>query len=230
MTNKWGICPSDLFSVVTGIGKGRMHDEYQRDRTDINTVGDDDGDSNDIEDDEVAGRAVLYKIRSLKYSRDLYAPRGFGGGLKQQQQNERTRQSDSSRGGRSGINSDNSLRHVKSNSVWDSSASGTSYPDDRLTFTLGGELKFSLGVSQSEIESDDGKAFRSVLLGGIDLSINADELGYDVQIAKLVLADVEGGSTDVTVQFQLYPRQAMGVGEAKNAGEDGKWCFGERNG
>jgi hypothetical protein len=217
MTSKWGICPSNLSSIVTtggdggtvgsyaGIGTGRMDDVYQRDRTDK------DGNSDNVEDNDIAGRAaVMYKIRSLKYSRELNAPKGFGGGLKRRSDN-------SSRGGRSGINSDNSLERVNSNSVWDSGASGTSYPDDRLTFTLGGELKFSLGVSRSEIESNDGKAFRRVLLGGIDLSINAEELGFDVQIAKLALADVEGGSTDVTVQFQLYPRQAMGVGEAKNA-------------
>lgn len=218
MTSKWGICPTDLSSIVTtgdgglagsyaGIGTGRVDAVYQRDRTDK------DG-SDNVADDDIAGRAVMYKIRSLQYSRELDAPRGFGGGIKQQ--NERTRRSDnSSRGGQSGINSDNSLGPVKSNSVWDSGASGTSYPDDRLTFTLGGELKFSLGISRSEIESNDGKAFRRVLLGGIDLSINADELGFDVQIAKLALADVGGGSTDITVQFQLYPRLAMG--EAKNA-------------
>ena len=231
MTVKWGICPSELSSIVTtsdggtvgsyaGIGTGRMDAVYQRDRT----MGDNDGnsdnndDNDDDDEDDITGRAVMYKIRSLKYSRELNPPRGFGGGLKQQS-NERTKRSEnSSRGGRSGINSDNSLGPVKSNCVWDSGASGTSYPDDRLTFTLGGELKFSLGVSLSEIEeSNDGKSFRRVLLGGIDLSINADELGFDVQITKLALADVEGGSTDITVQFQLYPRQAMGVGEAKNA-------------
>jgi hypothetical protein len=89
--------------------------------------------------------------------------------------------------------------------------------DDRLTFTLGGELKFSLGVSRSEIESN---AFRRVLLGGIGLSINADELGFDVQVAKLVLVDTEEGSTDIPVQFQLCPREKMGVSEAKRAAKE----------
>jgi len=178
-------------------------------------IGDGDIDESEIVDsiDDFAGRSVMYN------SRELDAPRGFG----IQKQSDRKRRD--SLGGRSGITSDKSLGPVQSVSVWDSSAGDTSYregtnTDDRLTFTLGGELKFSLGVSRSEIESNDGRQFRRVLLGGIGLSINAEELGFDVQIAKLVLVDVEGGSTDITVQFQLYPREPMGVGEAKRAAKE----------
>jgi hypothetical protein len=172
-------------------------------------------DDSDIDDgvDDVVDRSVMYN------SRELDAPRGFG----IQKQSDRKRRD--SLGGRSGITSEKSLGPVQSVSVWDSSAGDTSNregtnTDERLTFTLGGELKFSLGVSRSEIESNDGRQFRRVLLGGIGLSINADELGFDVQIAKLVLVDVEGGSTDITVQFQLYPREPMGVGEAKRAAKE----------
>ena len=59
-----------------------------------------------------------------------------------------------------------------------------------------------------------------MLREGIASSINAEEMGFDVHIAKLVINDVEGGSTDVVVQFQLDPREAMDMGEAERVAKD----------
>lgn len=59
-----------------------------------------------------------------------------------------------------------------------------------------------------------------MLRKGIASSINAEEMGFDVQIAKLAVNDVEGGSTDVVVQFQLDPREAMDMGEAERVAKD----------
>jgi hypothetical protein len=96
------------------------------------------------------------------------------------------------------------------------------------TFTLGGELKFSLGVSRTEIESDHDikyDAFRRVLRDGINQSIHASTIGFDVRIAELVIEDVveegeavEAKSIDIVVQFHLLPREAMiGMSDARKA-------------
>ena len=45
-------------------------------------------------------------------------------------------------------------------------------------------------------------------------------MGFDVNISKLVMVDVEGGATDVMVQFQLDPRDAMDIGEAERAAKE----------
>ncbi|KAL3808689.1 hypothetical protein ACHAXA_000175 [Cyclostephanos tholiformis] len=216
VTCKWGICPEDLRRIVSERAPGGEGDDISISENDVEvlirsiSLPDAADDCADADDDGIDGRAVIYN------SRELDAPRGFGA----QTQSERKRRD--SLGGRSGISSEKSLGPMQSVSVWDSSAGDTlnregTNSDDRLTFTLGGELKFSLGVSRSEIESS---AFRRVLLEGIGLSINADELGFDVQVAKLVLVDMEEGSTDITVQFQLCPREHMGVGEAKRAAKE----------
>lgn len=80
----------------------------------------------------------------------------------------------------------------------------------------------SLGVTKTELESghEHCKAFRNVLREGFGLAINADEMGFDVIIAKLVITDVDGGSTDVEVQFSLEPREAMEIGEAEKMTKD----------
>lgn len=77
-------------------------------------------------------------------------------------------------------------------------------------------------MTKAELESGHqrGKAFRRVLRAGISLSINADQMGFDVEIAKLVIADSDGGTTDVLVQFSLEPREPMEVGEAERAAKE----------
>ncbi|KAL3761433.1 hypothetical protein ACHAWU_007392 [Discostella pseudostelligera] len=101
--------------------------------------------------------------------------------------------------------------------------------DNSRTFTLGGELKFSLGVSRTEIESDHDikyDAFCRVLRDGINQSIHASTMGFDVRIAELIIedvveedgVDVEAKSIDIVVQFHLLPREAMiGMSDARKA-------------
>ncbi len=160
--------------------------------------------------------------QSMKFiSRELEAPKGFGlekQGAKKGKDGRRpvhTRVSSSDpsqerRGGDDGRDSDDE----------DNNSS--------LTFTLGGELKFTLGVSITEIESDhDDKydAFRRVLRAGISQSIHADTLGFDVHIAELIIEDIaeedgvgETKSIDIVVQFHLLPQEAMmGMSDAKKA-------------
>jgi hypothetical protein len=82
------------------------------------------------------------------------------------------------------------------------------------TFTLGGELKFSLGVTRSELESgNDGsrndEILRRVLGNGIAKAIKAEELGFNVVIAKMLLNEIEGGSTEFNVEFNMTPEDTM---------------------
>jgi hypothetical protein len=45
-------------------------------------------------------------------------------------------------------------------------------------------------------------------------------MGFDVAIAKLVITDSDGGTTDVVVQFSLESREPMEVGEAERVAKD----------
>eukprot|EP00571_Detonula_confervacea_P003115 CAMPEP_0172318866 /NCGR_PEP_ID=MMETSP1058-20130122/36065_1 /TAXON_ID=83371 /ORGANISM="Detonula confervacea, Strain CCMP 353" /LENGTH=1029 /DNA_ID=CAMNT_0013033787 /DNA_START=371 /DNA_END=3460 /DNA_ORIENTATION=- len=238
-TLKWGICPDDLKFIVSeqeptrrkpAVDTGHSADVPTRNHLNALSVSEEDiaaliqsitlfettnnytfTEKSFVSDG--AGEAIIFN------SRELEEPKGFGA------QNKKRKKRKDILGGRSGITSDKSLGPVHMVSGQDFSEDDPSQQqemrsDDRLTFTLGGELKFSLGVSRSEVEYGHGKAFRRVLRKGIGLSINADEMGFDVRIAKLVIVDVEGGSTDVVVQFQLYPRNEMGMSEAKRAAKE----------
>lgn len=237
-TQKWGICPDDLNLIVSDqelirrepdIASGHSADVAARysltalslslSEEDIaaliQTVTSFEVSNNYTLSEKKydGGQSILFNSRQAK-------PAGF------EAQSINDKQREGSLGGRSGITSDESLGPVHMVSGQDFREEDPSEEeeemrnDDRLTFTLGGELKFSLGVSRAEVEYGRGKAFRRVLRGGIGLSINADEMGFDVRIAKLVIVDAEGGSTDVVVQFQLYPRNEMGMGEAKRAAKE----------
>lgn len=249
---KWNICPDDLKTVVSKHELRKRNSEAaadhaaavgargQRGATTSNS--DDDVESRmqtamaefdkksetksslsgfevDIEEgiiSDAAGKTIMFNPREFK------APKGFGASPKQSKKKTRD-----SRGGGSGMASDRSLSPVhklggESSGDNELSQNGEADNDDRLLFTLGGELKFSLGVTRAELESgpEHGKAFRRVLRDGIGSSINALEMGFEVHIAKLVIADVEGGSTDVVVQFQLDPKDAMDIGEAERAAKE----------
>jgi len=172
--------------------------------------------------------------RVVKFNpRELNAPKGFGASPSTPKQStpkqSKKRITRDSRGGGSGI-SDKSLSPVHTlgsgrSEDSDNNTSDDGIKDDKMMFTLGGELKFSLGVTRTELESGHGghghgSAFRRVLREGIGASINAKEMGFDVNISKLVMVDVEGGATDVMVQFQLDPRDAMDIGEAERAAKE----------
>ncbi|KAL7537852.1 hypothetical protein ACHAXR_008118 [Thalassiosira sp. AJA248-18] len=228
MTLKWGICSDDLKFVVSEHEERRQNSEAA---SVVPSVSKEDmvaliqtitsscvpGLDVDIKKgtaNDCADQTIIFS------SRELDAPKGFGA----QKLNRKKRKG--SRGGRSGITSDKLLGPVHTvngggyiESDTPEKEDGRIY-DNRLTFTLGGELKFSLGVSRFELEYGNGRAFRRVLRDGIGLSINSDVMGFDVHIAKLVIVDVEGGSTDVIVQFQLRPWKAMGMGEAEQAAKE----------
>lgn len=90
------------------------------------------------------------------------------------------------------------------------------------SYTLGGELKFSLGVTRSELESghdggSHGHILRRVLGRGIAHAIKADSLGFRVVIAKMKLNELDGGSTEFNVQFNLVPIKTMEYSEVEFA-------------
>jgi hypothetical protein len=247
IAQKWNICPDDLKIVVSEHEVRRRNIEAAaehaaavdaREQRALPSVSDEDIDTlmaslSDSSSADIAGLEVdvdegIIKDgsgRIVKFNpRELNAPKGFGA----TQSKKRTVRD--SRGGGSGIVSDKSLSpvHTLGSGRSDDNDSGTAEDgdeDDKMMFTLGGELKFSLGVTRTELESGHGghghgSAFRRVLREGIGASINAKEMGFDVHISKLVMVDVEGGSTDVMVQFQLDPRDAMDIGEAERAAKE----------
>ncbi len=90
------------------------------------------------------------------------------------------------------------------------------------TFTLGGELKFCLGVTRSELETgnerkQDDKILRRVLGNGIAKAIKSKELGFNVVIAKMVLNEIDGGSTEFNVEFNMIPEDTMKYDEVEYA-------------
>eukprot|EP00557_Chaetoceros_sp_GSL56_P004859 CAMPEP_0176491836 /NCGR_PEP_ID=MMETSP0200_2-20121128/8647_1 /TAXON_ID=947934 /ORGANISM="Chaetoceros sp., Strain GSL56" /LENGTH=1163 /DNA_ID=CAMNT_0017889297 /DNA_START=48 /DNA_END=3539 /DNA_ORIENTATION=+ len=90
------------------------------------------------------------------------------------------------------------------------------------SYTLGGELKFSLGVTRAELESghdggSHGHILRRVLGRGIANAVKAESLGFQVVIAKMILNELDGGSTEFNVQFNLVPIKNMEYSEIELA-------------
>ena len=76
----------------------------------------------------------------------------------------------------------------------------------RDSFILGGELKFTLGLTRTELEvgqegNSQGHILRRVLGKGISAAIRAESLGFNVAIEKLILNEVDGGATEFNVEF-----------------------------
>jgi hypothetical protein len=247
ITQKWNICPDDLKFVVSEHEIRRRNLEAAaehaaavdaKEQRSVPTVSDEDMDTlmaslsdsvsaeiSGIEVDVDEGTIKDGSGRTIKFNpRELNAPKGFGPSPSKKKIVR------DSRGGGSGMVSDKSLSPVHTLGSNLSEDNGTTAKDevgddDKLMFTLGGELKFSLGVTRTELESGHGghghgSVFRRVLQAGIGSSINAEEMGFEVHISKLVMVDVEGGSTDVMVQFQLEPQDAMDMGEAERAAKE----------
>eukprot|EP00584_Thalassiosira_punctigera_P004479 CAMPEP_0172537540 /NCGR_PEP_ID=MMETSP1067-20121228/9123_1 /TAXON_ID=265564 ORGANISM="Thalassiosira punctigera, Strain Tpunct2005C2" /NCGR_SAMPLE_ID=MMETSP1067 /ASSEMBLY_ACC=CAM_ASM_000444 /LENGTH=1114 /DNA_ID=CAMNT_0013322865 /DNA_START=212 /DNA_END=3556 /DNA_ORIENTATION=- len=236
VTKKWGICPDDLNSVVSRHQNSlTAADDDAKGRNDAPSVSEKNMEalvgtitspgtrsnytvpslSRTEEDvaESASGQTMIFN------SRELDAPKGFGSGRKSIEKRK------GSRGGRSGMTSEKSLWPIHTRCDQDCTESEPLQEENtkshyRLTYALGGELKFSLGVSGAELEYGHGRPFCNVLRDGIGLSINADEMGFDVLIAKLEIKDVEGGSTDIVVQFQLNPREAMRMDEAERAAKE----------
>ncbi len=86
--------------------------------------------------------------------------------------------------------------------------------EEENNFVLGGELKFTIGVTRADLESADKRnkgyhVLRRVLAEGISNSINAPNLGYMVVISKLHLHEMEDGSTEISLEFLILPKQQM---------------------
>lgn len=198
VARKWGICPNDLRAILP---TAPMSDEDVTSLIETATL---------LPEDEKAGRGGDGSKNDdgqtkIFNSRELDAPKGFGAGVGK-------RKDISHRGGRSGI--------IGNGGVSEGSGQLQKEPsyndDDGLVYTLGGELKFFLAMSRAELDSGRG-AFSRVLRNGIGSSIDAEEMGFDVHIDKLVIHEKEG-SADVDVSFQLQPNgREMDRSDAKRA-------------
>jgi hypothetical protein len=100
-------------------------------------------------------------------------------------------------------------------SLKNSSGIGECNPDPKKY--LGGELVFSIGVSKEELESADSPSKRPVLervlARGIVAATGCN--GFDVSFRKLILVDMDDGTTMVTGDFTL----AVKDNEAMSADE-----------
>merc|ERR1712127_161594 len=88
------------------------------------------------------------------------------------------------------------------------------------SFTLGGELKFTLGVTFAELETEheggsSDRILRRVLSKGISNAIRAESLGFNVVIAKLMLNEVDDGATEFNVEFNMNSQENMKHGEVE---------------
>ena len=80
------------------------------------------------------------------------------------------------------------------------------------SFTLGGELKFTLGLTREDIESINNRSFhilQRVLGKGVATAIKAESLGFNVAVAKLLLNEIDGDATEFNVEFDMVPIKKM---------------------
>ena len=196
---KWGICPDDLTNLLD------QHDAEMPSPS----VSEDDMDAliETVSTIEVRNNYTDSKERSdsdgqiIFNSHPLDKPKGFG------TKRKRT------------TSFGNKLSEPVTTVSGHSSIENNPLQTD-VTFNLGGELKFTLRVDRSDFEDDHGRAFRRVLRNGIGMSINADELDFDVHIAKLSIVDNKEGTLDIGVKFELLPRKVMGMVKAKRAAKE----------
>ena len=130
--------------------------------------------------------------------------RGFGKSTQKTKTNEAN--------GEDSLSSKHSFKPIMENSEKSNRASRRSKTKD--SFTLGGELKFTLGLTRAELESghegsSDGHILRRVLAKGIATAIKSEALGFNVKIAKLILNEIDGGATEFNVEFNMIPKETM---------------------
>lgn len=231
MTQKWGICSDDLKCVVTECDLKRRQSDLASSvisvsAEDMQTLMQTIRSPNcsllserscDLEVQEQISKGTADECRKQSVMNSLPEMKSTEG-LGEEKQGANMR--NCGLGGKSGVNSEKLTGPVREDSINAMKSDCLPKECDRLTFTLGGELKFSLGVSRAELEQGHGKAFQRILCDGIRLSINSDAMGFDVHIAKLIIGEVEGGSTDVTLQFQMHPRKVMGMCDAESAAKE----------
>ncbi len=92
----------------------------------------------------------------------------------------------------------------------DKSNRATRRSKSKDSFTLGGELKFTLGLTRADLESgNDAHILRRVLSKGIATAIRAESLGFNIAIAKLILNENDEGETEFNVAFNMVPKEKM---------------------
>ena len=199
---KWGICPDDLTSLLDHHEAEVLSPSISEDDMDalIETVSTIEVRNNhtDLKEGSDTDGQIIFN------SHPLDKPKGFGA----QKQTKRKRSTSFG----------NKLSEPVTTVSGSSIENNPSQPD--VTFNLGGELKFTLRVDRSDVEHDHGRVFRRVLRNGIGMSINADELDFDVHIAKLSIVDNEEGTLDIGVKFHLLSRSQMGMVKAKRAAKE----------
>ena len=89
---------------------------------------------------------------------------------------------------------------------------------------LSGGMKFTIGLTRTELESghdggSGGHILRRVLSKGIATGIDAEKWGLNVRIAKLILREVDGGSTDVDVDFHMIAKPGQNEAVMINSGK-----------
>jgi len=233
----WKICPKDVkdmihhHEVLWRTEAVQLEKKQQQQQKKVNDDGSD-------KKEEMKYNDLLKLVtEETRLAETLSSPppkedesRGFAKNIKtrfQQKKPSSRKQKRSSRFDRrvqqqqSGLTS-SSLRghHVSSssssNNNGSSNGSGESTSLDDL-YLQGGELKFSLGISRTDLESGGGsttpgRIFKRILVNGISEAIKAQSMGYCVQIHHLAFEENESGfnaadgdMTEVAVEFHLAP-------------------------
>ena len=194
---KWNICPKDLKAIVKQHEKQKSSESAQTYKDLIDTVS--------------SVKFVDPKSVEMKLEENLVdmETKGFGKEVKKSRKRN--------------INSTvdfNAQRSASDSENLNRAARRSNAKQD--TFTLDGELKFSLGVTRAELESghdggSHGHILRRVLSKGIGNAIKAELLGFKIVIAKMLLSEVDEGSTELHIQFNMIPDDSMKYGDVERA-------------
>jgi hypothetical protein len=92
---------------------------------------------------------------------------------------------------------------------------GSATSREEVPIHLGGELVFSIGVSKQELDSGEngsqGRILERVLARGIAAA--SESTGFDVRFTKLVLTDMDDGTTMINGEFTLEANESMSFSE-----------------
>jgi len=195
---KWNVCPKDLKAIVKrhDIQKSSEYTQTYKDL--IETVS-----SVKFEDP----KSIDMKFEERRTGVEAEETKGFGKEAKKSR-NKNTGSAVDFNAQRSASDSDTMNRAARRSNA------------KQESFTLGGELKFSLGVSRSELESghdgeSHGHILRRVFCKGIANAIKAESLGFQIVIAKMLLNEVDTDSTEFYVEFNMIPEDTMKYGEVE---------------
>lgn len=190
---KWNVCPIDLKAIVKEF-------ESQRGRQVVETYEDLIEKASNVNFDDPQAINLSFDDNNIKKT-NLSKPKGFG--------KEKSKLKKKS----------SSIDFSRQQAAYAAQKNSSKNQD---SYSLGGELKFSLGVTRAELESghdggSHGHILRRVLGRGIANAIKADSLGFQVVIAKMILNELDGGSTEFHVEFNMVPEKAMKFTELESA-------------